>query len=108
MSPNLSNATLWRLGLAAAAGVWLGRKIPPAVAVLASGVALALLPKRHQTPFESPEVPSPWPKAPVAPPFVPHTQAWDDLRDAISPIVHHPPLAEATDPFIPDETRASG
>ncbi|HYF33656.1 MAG TPA: hypothetical protein VD994_00085 [Prosthecobacter sp.] len=109
MRSNLSNATLWRLGLAAAAGLWLGRRIPPTAALLATGMTLAFLPRRRPLPpvQVSLQHPSPWPEAPVAEPFVPHTRAWDDLREAISPIVHHPPLAEATNPFIPDESRAA-
>ena len=91
MSPNLPKATLWRLGLAAAAGVWLGRKIHPAVLVIVSGAVLTVLPKRSRiAAVKIPSEPSPWPEAPVAPPFVPHTQAWDELREAISPIVHTP------------------
>jgi hypothetical protein len=92
MSPHLSNATLWRLGLAAAAGFWLGRKIPTSAALIASGLAVTLLPRRrHLPPVKvSSQHPALWPEAPVAPPFVPHTQAWDELREAISPIVHAP------------------
>ena len=31
-----------------------------------------------------------WPVAPVTQPFVPHTRAWDDLREALSPVARPP------------------
>jgi hypothetical protein len=96
----IPSATLWRVGLATVAGFWLGRRIPLSAAVVA-GAAWLLTRQRQavRRPSLPPAAPhphdAPWPEAPEAEPFVPHTQAWDELREALSPVVPHPPGAAA-------------
>eukprot|EP01031_Cornospumella_fuschlensis_P048541 gene48541-59444_t len=97
----------------AAAGVWLGRRIGMKGSVVLAGVVLAALTRRTSARPTStiervpPVEDSVWPEAPVAQPFVPHTRAWDDLRAALSPVVHPPESSAGNSAGIESETLPS-